>query len=422
MRRTPRGMRLHIGLYGRRNSGKSSILNALTGQKVSIVSEIPGTTTDPVYKSMELKPVGPVVFIDTAGLDDHGSLGEERIRKTTRAIERTDLGIIVSSGSRWGEFETRLLEEFNKRKVPAIIVLNKIDIDTPDKNLSLDLEKKGLSVIRTNAVERAGISSLREAIIREAPDDFINSTPILADLVNENSMAVLVTPIDREAPTGRLILPQVQTMRDLLDHGRTFAVCQTGQLREVLASLRIPPGIVVTDSQAFREVAGITPQHIPLTSFSILFSRFKGNLKEQVKGTLAVDSLRKGDRVLIAEACSHHPVEDDIGTVKIPAWMDEYKGFNLDFEHVRGHSFTRDISAYSLVIHCGACMLNRREVLSRIRQCLDAGVPVTNYGLTIAYSLGILDRALEPFRETHELFNSIRMKMNSGCGKERKSA
>jgi [FeFe] hydrogenase H-cluster maturation GTPase HydF len=407
----PKGLRLHIAFFGRRNVGKSSLLNAVTRQQVSIVSAIPGTTTDPVEKPMELLPLGPVLFIDTAGIDDEGALGEMRVEKTRQVLDRTDLGVLVADAGAWGEFEEQILRELRARGIPLIVVLNKAEL-TPNDQVSsaaASLLEQKVRIVRTSAVTGTGIADLRQALLDSAPADFIESPAILGDLVGAGEMAVLVVPIDKEAPKGRLILPQVQAIRDLLDADASCLVVKERELRNVLERLMVPPKLVVTDSQAFLKVAADTPRSVPLTSFSILMSRFKGDLLTQVEGVvMAIDELRTGDRVLVAEACSHHPIGEDIGRVKIPRWLTQYVGGKLEFTHVQGHDFPKNLSPYKLVIHCGACMWNRREMLSRIVRCREAGVPITNYGLTIAYSLGIFERALEPFPGVLETFHQRR--------------
>ncbi len=396
MTATPKGLRLHVGLFGRRNVGKSSLLNAVTRQEVSIVSDQAGTTTDPVEKPMELLPLGPVLFIDTAGIDDAGALGELRIRKTRQALERVDLGVIVTEAGAWGEFETGLAEELKNRAVPVVVAVNKCDLARPAAEFRDRLAGVG-KVVELSAARGEGVLELRQALLDAAPADFVNQPAVVADLVGAGEFAVLVVPIDKEAPKGRLILPQVQAIRDLLDGDAGCLVVKERELRLALDRLKVPPKLVVTDSQAFLKVAADTPREVPLTSFSILFARFKGDLVEQVRGALAVDRLRTGDQILVAEACAHHPIGEDIGRVKIPRWLTQYVGGKLEFVHVQGHDFPADLSPYRLVIHSGACTTNRREVLGRILRCRAAGVPITNYGLVIAYSLGIFARALEPF-------------------------
>ncbi len=403
---TPKGFRLHIGIFGRRNVGKSSLLNAITRQNVSIVSDIAGTTTDPVEKPMEFLPLGPVLFIDTAGVDDTGALGELRIHKTRQIIDRTDLGIIVSEAGVWGDFEKQLVAELRTRNIPVTVVFNKSDLAEPGGELLNQLAEEKIPVVRTTAVSGKGILDLRQTLLNVAPAEFINHPAILGDLIGAGELAVLVIPIDKEAPMGRLILPQVQAIRDLLDSDAYCMVVKERELRPALDRLKRPPKIVVTDSQAFLQVAADTPREIPLTSFSILFARFKGDLSELVRGTLAIEQLKPGSRILIAEACSHHPIAEDIGRVKIPRWLTQYVGGKLEFKTVQGHDFPEDLSSYPLVIHCGACMMNRREMLTRILRCRQAGVPITNYGLTIAYSLGIFERALGPFPAALEVYGN----------------
>jgi len=405
---TPTGLRLHIGLFGRRNVGKSSLLNAITRQHVSIVSEVAGTTTDPVEKPMELLPFGPVLFIDTAGIDDMGTLGALRVQKTRQAFDRTDLGVIVAAAGEWQGFEEQILEELTSRRTPLVVVFNKADLGVADPALLARLAGRKIRVVQTVASRGEGILDFRQALLESAPEDFVNHPTILADLVGPGDLAVLVVPIDKEAPRGRLILPQVQAIRDLLDGDAFCLVVKERELRHALGCLKTPPRLVVTDSQAFLKVAADTPPDVPLTSFSILFARFKGELTTQVQGTLAIDRLRAGDRILVAEACSHHPIAEDIGRVKIPRWLTQYVGGKLDFTHVQGHDFPADLTPFRLVIHCGACTTNRREVLSRIMRCRQARVPISNYGLTIAYSLGIFDRALQPFPAALEVYRQAR--------------
>jgi [FeFe] hydrogenase H-cluster maturation GTPase HydF len=404
--RAPKTFRLHIGIFGRRNAGKSSILNALTHQDVSIVSDIAGTTTDPVEKPMELLPLGPVLFIDTAGIDDLGDLGGKRVAKTMAVFDRTDMGMIISNFADWGEYEHRITEELQKREIPFIVVFNKIDIYKENKKITSELDDAKIKYIFTSATENTGILDLRQLLLKTAPSDFIDRPAILADLVGPGEAAVLVVPIDKEAPKGRLILPQVQSIRDLLDNDSFCVVVKERELREALSRFNKPPKLVVTDSQAFLKVTADTPPEIPLTSFSILFARFQGDLTEMVRGAMTIDKLKTGDKILIAEACSHHPIADDIGTVKIPRWLTQYVGGKLEIDSVRGHDFPANISDYKLIIHCGACMWNRRAMLSRILKARQAGVPITNYGLTIAYSLGIFERALQPFPAALDVFLS----------------
>ena len=394
----PKGMRLHIGLFGRRNVGKSSLLNAITRQDVSIVSDQAGTTTDPVEKPMELLPLGPVVFIDTAGIDDVGALGELRAKRTMQVFERTDLGVLVTEAGEWGDFEELVLKEFADRQIPTLVVFNKTDLGLPGADEQRLRDDKVITV-RTAASHRKGVLDFRQALLDVAPPDFIDNPSIIGDLVGAGELAILVVPIDKEAPRGRLILPQVQTIRDLMDSDALALVVKERELKEAFGRLTRPPKLVITDSQAFLKVAADTPPDVPLTSFSIVFARFKGDLTTQVEGALAVERLKSGDRILVAEHCSHHPIGEDIGRVKIPRWLTQYVGGKLEFVHVQGHDFPEEdaLRQYKLVIHCGACTANRRAILARVMRCRLAGVPITNYGLIIAYSLGIFERALQPF-------------------------
>lgn len=403
-------MRLHIGIFGRRNVGKSSLLNALTGQSSSIVSDFAGTTTDPVEKPMELLPVGPVLFIDTAGIDDSGALGEKRIEKTIQAIKRSDIGIIVTQAGGWSGFEQALADRFAAIKIPVIVVVNKCDLAVPDAAMAETLRQITAKVCVVSALAGTGITELRKAIIDTAPEEYFQTPAIVSDLVRPGGAAVLVVPIDKEAPKGRLILPQVQTIRDLLDADSTAIVCKERELKSLLDKLGFRPDIVVTDSQAFLKAAADTPDDIPLTSFSILFARLKGDLMEMVRGAMVIESLQEGDNVLICESCTHHPITEDIGTVKIPRWLNQYTGGRLHIHHSRGADWPDDLAKYKLVIHCGGCMWNRRQMLSRIMEAKAAGAAITNYGLTIAYTLGIFERALKPFPAAYEMYEKIRQK------------
>ncbi len=387
-----RTFRLHIGIFGRRNVGKSSLLNALTGQESALVSPTPGTTTDPVEKSMELPLLGPVTLIDTAGIDDEGALGAQRVARTRLALQRCDLVLLVCDAN-WTAFEDELLAECRKRELPLLLLRNQSDLDQPPSG-NWPAEPAAIAISSLTGV---GLEQLRAAMVEIVPEDFINRPAILADLVPPGECALLVVPLDSAAPKGRLILPQVQSIRDLLDHDAAALVVKEDRIKTALALLARPPALVVTDSQVFQKVAADTPDEIPMTSFSILFARFQGDLALMVEGARAIEKLRPGDRVLIAEACGHHPGHEDIGTVKIPRWLNRHVGGELRFEFTRGRGLPDDLADFQLVVHCGACMWNRREMLARLALCHSAGVPVTNYGLTIAWSLGIFDRALRPF-------------------------
>lgn len=398
LNQAPRGSRLHIAIFGRRNAGKSSLINALTNQDIAIVSDVPGTTTDPVYKSMEILPIGPVVIIDTAGIDDVGELGRLRIEKALGVLGRTDLMLlVVDPAAGAGQLEEEVMERARENKVPVIIVVNKTDL-YPGFGTEEVFPGRGLPVVAVSALTRLGIDELKMAMIREAPKDFMAPT-ILGDLISPGDTVVLVVPIDLAAPKGRLILPQVQTIRDILDNDAMAYVVKERELKGALAKLKEKPRLVVTDSQAFLKVAADTPKDVRMTSFSILFARHKGDLATLAEGAKAVEHLVPGDRVLVSEACTHHRVEDDIGTVKIPRWLNQLVGGPLDYTWVSGPELPKDLSGYKLIIHCGACMINRKEMLHRLMVARHAGVPIVNYGVLIAYVMGILDRALKPFPE-----------------------
>ena len=400
---TPRGSRLHIAIFGRRNAGKSSLINALTNQNIAIVSDVPGTTTDPVYKSMEILPIGPVVLIDTAGLDDVGELGSLRIEKALAVLGKTDLMLlVVDPATGVGPFEDDVIRKAKQNKVPVVAVVNKIDL-YPSAPLPEFGAKSSIPVIPVSALTRQGIDSLKLAMIKSAPKDWATPT-ILGDLISPGDTVVLVVPIDLAAPKGRLILPQVQTIRDILDNDAMAYVVKERELKAAIANLANKPRLVVTDSQAFLKVAADTPKDVLMTSFSILFARYKGNLQTMVEGALAIERLMPGDKVLVAEACTHHRVEDDIGTVKIPRWLRQLVGGALDFQWVSGLELPSNLRDYKLIVHCGACMINRKEMLNRLVKAEQAGVPIVNYGVLIAHVLGILKRALAPFPEVSHLF------------------
>ena len=399
--KTLKSMRLQIGVFGRTNVGKSSLLNRVTNQEISIVSEAAGTTTDVVEKSMELLPVGPVTFLDTAGLDDKTELGEKRIEKTMKVINRIDVAIIVCDYNGLNNYEKELIAKFDELKIPYLIVVNKTDEKSISeekyseilKHVHNDKQVLKISVLKDKDI----IFKFKETLVKLLPDDFVNSPKIAGDLVPEKSTVILVIPIDKEAPKGRIILPQVQTIRDLLDSNCMPYVVKEKELKQAIENLKTPPALVITDSQAFKTVSEIVPQNIPLTSFSILFARLKGDLDEFVKGAEAIENLKDGDMVLILESCTHHAIEDDIGRVKIPNLLRKRTGKNLVIHNYAGHDFP-DVKDYKLIIHCGACMTNRREVLSRILIANKAGVPITNYGIVISYCLGILPRAVKIFQ------------------------
>lgn len=404
MQNTPKGLRLQIGVFGARNAGKSSLLNRLAGQQIAIVSDVAGTTTDPIEKAMELQPIGPVLLIDTAGLDDEGILGEKRVEKSRKVLERTDLALLVSGTGCWGALEEKLAEQFKKLNIPFIAVFNKSEIQPPAPELLNRLKSEKIPCAVISALTGDGFGDLRSKIITSAPEDFLTAGGMLPEFINEKSCSVLVTPVDIEAPKGRLILPQVQAIRDALDKESWCVITKENRLAECLEALKHQPDLVVTDSQMFAQVSRIVPEKIPLTSFSILLARQKTDLAVCASGAAAIDFLQDGSRVLIAEACTHHPVGEDIGTVKIPALLRKKTGRQLQIEHYRGHDFPADLKEFSLVIHCGACMFNRREMLTRMEYCRERGVPFTNYGVCIAHCVGILERALRPFPGVYESY------------------
>ncbi len=388
----PMSERLHIGFFGLRNAGKSSVVNAVTGQKLSLVSEIKGTTTDPVTKAMEILPLGPVVIIDTPGIDDEGELGEMRVKRAKQVLSKTDIAILVVDAVKGLQaLDTELIETFKARNIPCIEVFNKSDLLT---EIPPSVENR----IYVSAEKNSNIWELKE-LIGKLADKAESDKKIIGDLVSPDDIVVLVTPIDESAPKGRMILPQVQTIRDVLDYDAINLVVKETGLEAALKSLAKPPKLVVTDSQAFGKVSKIVPESIPLTSFSILFARYKGELRELVLGAAALDRLKDGDKVLISEGCTHHRQCNDIGTVKLPGWILGYTKKQLTFEYTSGNEFPDEPSDYALVIHCGGCMLNEREMKSRIRRAADAGVPMTNYGTVIAKIHGILRRSLELFPE-----------------------
>lgn len=403
---TPRSNRLHIAIFGRSNAGKSSLINAITGQDTAVVSPVKGTTTDPVYKAMELLPLGPVVFIDTAGLDETGELGELRKQKTLDVLNKSDLALIaVDAACGVLPLDRELAGTLRSKGIPAIGVLNKTDLlaaGGPAQEGALAAlvtwteQELGMKVIPVSAVKRHGIPELMKALSASVPEAG-EKFRIAGDLVDPGDLVVLVVPVDQAAPKGRLILPQQQTIRDLLESDAIAVVTKEFELKETLESLGKKPRLVVTDSQVFLKAAADTPRDIPLTSFSILFARQKGNLEELVRGAGAIGRLRDGDRVLIAEACTHHSQADDIGTVKLPRWLRQATGKQLEFEFASGMSFPEDLEDYALIVHCGGCMLSRRGMLWRMEQALEAGVPIVNYGVAIAYVQGILERAISPF-------------------------
>ena len=394
---TPKSLRLHIGIFGKTNVGKSSFLNTIANQNISIVSDIAGTTTDVVEKSMELFPIGPVTFLDTAGINDSTELKEQRIEKTISIMPRCDIAVLVIDYNGLSQDEHDLIDKFNSFNIPLLVVINKYDINQISSEKYNEILEFTNHIIETSSINDKNLTEkFVENLVKILPDDFITPPSILGDNVNKGDNVILVTPIDKEAPKGRLILPEVQTIRDLLDNDCIVTVVQENNLEFALNNLKKKPKLVVTDSQAFKTVDKIVPKDIDITSFSILFARLKGDLKTFLKGCEAIESLKPNDKILILESCSHHSIEDDIARVKIPKLLQNKLGFNLDFDYKSGHDFP-SISGYKLIIHCGACMTNRKEVLSRILIANKRNIPITNYGITISYCLGILDRATKIF-------------------------
>lgn len=405
MNQTPASERVHISFFGKRNAGKSSIINAVTGQDLAIVSSVMGTTTDPVYKTMELLPLGPVMVIDTPGIDDEGELGALRIRKSYQVLNKTDIAILViDSTAGKGEEELELIHRFHKKGIPYLIVYNKIDLLSTEKIKDLAMSVRAGEVL-VSASDGMNIQELKEKIASLKPED-THKYPLIQDLIDPLDLVILVVPIDKAAPKGRLILPQQQTIRDILERGALSLVVRDTELKSTLdhfLAQGVCPKLVVTDSQAFARVSKAVPENITLTSFSILFSRYKGELETQLKGIAALSSIEDGDRILIAEGCTHHRQCGDIGTCKMPEWIRNYTGKKPVFEFTSGTEFPDDVSSYKMVVHCGGCMLNEREMKYRIACCQDQGVPITNYGILIAQVTGILKRSLGPFPEMQKL-------------------
>lgn len=398
MNQTPRGNRVHIALFGRRNAGKSSIINSLTGQTLSVVSDVLGTTTDPVYKAMELLPIGPIVMIDTAGLDDTGDLGALRVDKTIQVLNKTDLALLVVDATVGvTHFEIDLLNRIKERKIPCVGLYNKVDQLDDMASAHQEASKiLGLSLVPVSATTDFGMSETKQAMIKVLPDD--NDTfKLVGDLIQPSDFVVLVVPIDKAAPKGRLILPQQQVIRDILESDAMAIVTKEYELKETLEKLGTKPKLIITDSQVFSKVSADTPSDVLLTSFSILFARYKGDLIELIKGAKTLDTLNHGDRILIAEGCTHHRQSDDIATVKIPRWIRQYTGKQIEIDFASGMTYPDNIDDYKLVVHCGGCMLNRREVTHRIDTATKHQVPIVNYGVLIAYVQGIMPRILEPF-------------------------
>lgn len=408
MQQTPKSLRLHIGIFGRTNVGKSSFLNMVAGQDVAITSPVPGTTTDVVEKPMELLPVGPVVFLDTAGLDDDSVLAGRRLERTRKAMDRSDVAIIVTEPGVWEDFEKNIIAELRSRKKPFIVVVNKADGGGIDVGFQAILKGVTDDLLVCSSVvpgkRDVFVHELKRLLVKVCPEELMRPLLLVGDLVPSGGTVVLVIPIDKEAPKGRVILPQVQVLRDALDHDIASLVVKENELARHIAGLKTPPDLVVCDSQVVDKMVQDTPEGVACTTFSILLARFKGDLDELARGAAAIAALRPGDKVLIAESCSHHAIDDDIGRVKIPRWLSRYVGGDLAVAHCAGRDYPADLKDFKLIIHCGSCMLTRGEMLFRIDQAREKGVPITNYGVAIAFVQGVLKRVLSPFPSALDAF------------------
>jgi len=407
---TPKSLRLQIGIFGRTNVGKSSLLNMLANQDVAITSPVPGTTTDVVEKSMELLPIGPVTILDTAGIDDVSVLSEQRIERTMKILDRADIVILVVEPNKFTAYEEEIIALLHEKKLPFVWVINKIDTEQTSEEFLALLEKHKARYSICSALDIAlrdkYITEVKHLLISKLPDEFLKPPPLLGDLVPAGGLCVMIVPIDLQAPKGRLILPQVQSIRDILDSDAMTLVVKEREYADALKMLNREPDLVVCDSQVVMKMVADTPKHIKATTFSILFSRNKGDLVEESRGAAYIDKLEPNDKILIAEACSHHPAEDDIGRVKIPRWLRQYLGFDLDITIVTGRDFPENLKQYKLIFHCGSCMLTRNEKLVRIMKAKEAGVPITNYGIAISVVQGVLARALSPFPAAHDAFQN----------------
>jgi len=414
MNTTPKSNRLHIALFGRTNVGKSSFLNYMVGQDISITSEIAGTTTDVVEKPMELLPLGPVLFLDTAGLGDTTALSDKRLEKTVKIFERNDVILLIVEAGQWGEYEDSVLARAREQKVPIAVVVNKSDLSYPQESFLVLLRDKVGDYLICNSLDPAArentLEALKQVLKAIVPPELLRDPFLISDLLKAGQTAVLVVPIDLEAPKGRLILPQVQTIRDVLDSDAIAVIAKERELRAVLDNMKTPPAIVVCDSQAVLKVAADTPRVIPMTTFSILFSRLKGDIVTLARGAAAIDHLKSDSRVLIAEACTHHPIGDDIGRVKIPRWLRQYLGFSPEVNVFAGRDYPVDLAQYDLVIHCGACMFNRRQMLTRLEESHRNEVPITNYGICISKLQGVIERTLAPFPQALMAYNQEKKK------------
>lgn len=411
MKKTPKSLRLQIGIFGRTNVGKSSFLNMVAGQDVAITSPVPGTTTDVVEKVMELLPVGPVVFLDTAGLDDASELGSLRIKKTHKIFDRSDVIVLLTEAGQWEEYENLVMEEAAKRSIPVIAVINKVDSCPPSEEFTGRVREKAGRLILANSIDQKKrdlyVNPLKKFLLEVCPEDYLRPPPLIGDLIPKAGLAALIVPIDKEAPKGRIILPQVHTIRDCLDHHQAALVVNEVEYKRALSRLKALPDIAVCDSQVVERMVADTPEQMPCTTFSILFARSKGDLVELAKGAAALHTLKPGDRILIAESCSHHPIEDDIGRVKLPRWLAKHVNGDLRIDTCAGRDFPEQLKGYKLIIHCGGCMITRREMLARIEKAREAGIPVTNYGIAVSVLQGVIERTLSPFPAALEAYRAV---------------
>ncbi len=408
MESTPKSLRLQIGIFGRTNVGKSSFLNMITGQEVAVTSPLPGTTTDVVEKVMELLPVGPVVFLDTAGFDDVTELSEKRLAKTIKILDRADIAILVVEPNIWSDFENEIIEKLNEKDINLFVAVNKIDETQPSDSFLTMLGNKVSKYVLCSSTDKTQrenyVNQIKSRILNILPDDYNLQVPLLSDLISKNDVIILIVPIDSQAPKGRLILPQVQSIRDILDNNAISLVVQDSEYSSALKILKDKPALVVCDSQVVHKMVAETPPDVKCTTFSILFSRFKGDLNEEVRGAAIIKKLKPGDKILIAEACTHHPLEDDIGRIKIPRWLRNYIGGDVQIDYSTGRDFPENLNDYKVIIHCGSCMLTRREKLMRIRNAIASNVPITNYGITISMVQGVLERVLSPFGDALKIY------------------
>lgn len=401
MESTPKSLRLQIGIFGRTNVGKSSFLNMIANQDVAVTSHIPGTTTDIVEKAMELLPIGPVTFLDTAGIDDLSELSEKRINKTIKVIDRSDIAILILEPNIWNDYEENIFNELKKKKIPTIIIINKIDTAQTQDSFLNKMKELNKKVIFSSSIDKEMrekyIQVVKQAILDILPASFSNQPPLISDIIKKDDLIVLIVPIDNEAPKGRIILPQVQVLRDVLDSNAAAIVVQDTEYPAILDRFKEKVDLVICDSQVVHKMVASTPENVNCTTFSIVFSRFKGDLIEEVRAVRMLDKITENDKILIAEACSHHPNQDDIGRVKIPRWLKKHLGFDAKIDIYAGRDYPDNLSDYKLIIHCGGCMITRNEKLSRMRRAGEANVPITNYGIIISYMQGVLERVLSPF-------------------------